>query len=143
MLDAETGEVKALVGGRSYGVSQLNHASRQAAAGIVVQAVRLCGGVQRRARSAQATQVLTPATTVIDEANHFLVRRRHPYEPANFGNKYRRRCDRCGMRWRIRMNVPAVKVAEMVGYDKVADVARAVGLNRGHPAHAVHRAGRL
>ena len=27
------------------------------------------------------------------------------------------------------MNVPAVKVAEMVGYDKVAATARAVGLN--------------
>ena len=26
VLDTETGEVKALVGGRSYGVSQLNHA---------------------------------------------------------------------------------------------------------------------
>src|SRR4029077_18294986 len=27
-------------------------------------------------------------------------------------------------------NIPAVKIAEMVGYDKVVDVARAVGLNR-------------
>ena len=29
VLDAETGEIKALVGGRNYGVSQLNHALAQ------------------------------------------------------------------------------------------------------------------
>ena len=39
------------------------------------------------------------------------------------------------------MNVPAVKVAEMVGYDKVAHMARRVGLNA--EADAVHRSWRL
>ena len=41
VLDTETGEVKALVGGRDYGVSQLNHALRQTPARIVLQALRL------------------------------------------------------------------------------------------------------
>ena len=49
VLDAETGEVKALVGGRSYGDSQLNHALAEAAAGIVVQTFRVYGGVQHGA----------------------------------------------------------------------------------------------
>ena len=49
VLDTETGKVKALVGGRSYANSQLNHAIAEAAAGIVVQAVRVYGGVQRGA----------------------------------------------------------------------------------------------
>ena len=44
-LDPHSGEVLALVGGRNYGISQLNHADRQAADWIDLQALRLrCGG---------------------------------------------------------------------------------------------------
>ena len=43
-LDPHTGEVLALVGGRNYGFSQLNHANSQASDGLHIQAVRLrCG----------------------------------------------------------------------------------------------------
>ena len=48
-LDAETGEVKALVGGRSYGDQPARSRAGEAAAGIVVQAVRLRGRVRRGA----------------------------------------------------------------------------------------------
>ena len=51
-----------------------------------------------------------------------------PYTPNNFGDKFE---GPMTLRYALAhsKNVPAVKVAEMVGYDKVADVARAVGLN--------------
>ena len=125
VLDTETGEVKALVGGRSYGMSQLDHAvsKRQpgssfkpfvytAAFGAALQP----GGV-----------VITPATTVVDEPTTFMFDDK-PYEPADFEDKYR---GAVTLRQALAhsMNIPAVKVAEMVGYDKVADTARAVGLN--------------
>ena len=55
-LDPHTGEIKALVGGRNYGASQLNHVIAERPAGIDLQAVRLCrrdeysGGGRHHAR---------------------------------------------------------------------------------------------
>jgi penicillin-binding protein 1B len=51
-----------------------------------------------------------------------------PYEPADFGGEY---AGTVTLRRALAhsLNIPAVKVAEMVGYDKVAATARAVGLN--------------
>ena len=53
---------------------------------------------------------------------------RASYTPSNFGDKFE---GLMTLRYALAhsKNIPAVKVAEMVGYDKVADVARAVGLN--------------
>ncbi len=45
-LNPHTGQVLALVGGRNYGVSQLNHAVCEAAYGIDLQALCVRGGVQ-------------------------------------------------------------------------------------------------
>ena len=72
-LDAETGEVKALVGGRSYGTSQLNHAlaKRQPGSSFkpFVYTAAFSDGAQGR------RPVLTPATTVVDEPTTFMFRR--------------------------------------------------------------------
>jgi penicillin-binding protein 1B len=74
-----------------------------------------------------ARTILTPATTVVDEPTTFWFDEK-PYEPADFESKY-------GGTVTLRealahsMNIPAVKVAEMVGYDKVAQTARKMGLN--------------
>ncbi len=71
--------------------------------------------------------MITPATTVVDEPTTFMFDDK-PYEPADFENKY---SGTVTLRQALAhsMNIPAVKVAEMVGYDKVAATARAVGLN--------------
>ena len=45
VLDPHTGEIKALVGGRDYGESQLNHVLARTAARFRVQAVCVCGGI--------------------------------------------------------------------------------------------------
>ncbi len=124
-LDTETGKVKALVGGRSYGTSQLNHATAKRQPGSsfkpFVYTAAFSGALQ------EGGPVITPATTVVDEPTTFMYNDK-PYEPADFENQYsgvvtlRRALAHS-------MNIPAVKVAEMVGYDKVAAIARAVGLN--------------
>ncbi len=51
-----------------------------------------------------------------------------PYEPNNHGGKFN---GTVTLRYALAhsLNIPAVKVAEMVGYDNVAKTARAVGLN--------------
>ncbi len=53
-LDPHTGEIKALVGGRNYGASQLNRVLAERPAGVDLQAVRLCGGDEHGGRRRHA-----------------------------------------------------------------------------------------
>src|SRR6202042_191301 len=71
---------------------------------------------------------LTPASTVVDEPTTFWFEQQPPYEPADFDKDWK---GTVTFRFALAhsLNVPAVKVAEMVGYDKVARMARRVGLN--------------
>ncbi|MDP9172062.1 MAG: PBP1A family penicillin-binding protein [Acidobacteriota bacterium] len=125
VLDAETGKVKALVGGRSYGTSQLNHAVAKRQPGSSFKPFVYTAAFSESLK--EGGQVLTPATTVVDEPTTFMYDDK-PYEPADFGNQY---AGTVTLRQALAhsMNIPAVKVAEMVGFDKVAATARAVGLN--------------
>jgi penicillin-binding protein 1B len=128
VLDTQTGELKALVGGRSYGVSQLDRclAKRQPASSFkpFVYVTAMATGVENN-----GGPVLTPATTVVDEETTFYNGDQPPWTPADFKNEYRNAPVTLREALAHSMNVPAVKVAEMVGYDKVAATARAVGLN--------------
>jgi penicillin-binding protein 1B len=125
VLDSETGKVKALVGGRSYGTSQLNHAVAKRQPGSSFKPFVYTAAFSDALR--EGGQVITPATTVVDEPTTFMYNDK-PYEPADFGNEY---AGVVTLRRALAhsLNIPAVKVAEMVGYDKVAATARAVGLN--------------
>ena len=125
VLDTETGKVKALVGGRSYGNSQLNHATSKRQPGSSFKPFVYTAAFSAALRD--GGQVITPATTVVDEPTTFMFDDK-PYEPADFGDQY---AGAVTLRRALAhsMNIPAVKVAEMVGYDKVAAIARAVGLN--------------
>ena len=124
-LDTETGEVKALVGGRSYGMSQLDHAVAKRQPGSSFKPFVYTAAFGSALED--GGRVITPATTVIDEPTTFMFDDK-PYEPADFEDKY---SGAVTLRQALAhsMNIPAVKVAEMVGYDKVAETARAVGLN--------------
>ena len=72
-IDPHTGEVKALVGGRNYGMSQLNHVLAKRQPGSIfkpfVYAAALDTGVEGGPR------VLTASTMVDGRAHHLLVRR--------------------------------------------------------------------
>jgi penicillin-binding protein 1B len=126
-LDAETGEVKALVGGRSYGLSQLDHtvAKRQPGSSFkpFVYASAMASPLE------EGGKLITPATTVVDEPTTFYFDDKI-YEPADFKGAHQY-MGTVTLRQALAnsLNIPAVKVAEMVGYDKVAETAHAVGLN--------------
>ncbi len=124
-LDAETGELKALVGGRSYGVSQLDHAIAKRQPGSSFKPFVYTAALSSALTDGGA--VITPATTVVDEPTTFWFDEK-PYEPANFKDEY---FGTVPLWYALAhsLNVPAVKVAQMIGYDKVAQTARAVGLN--------------
>jgi penicillin-binding protein 1B len=128
-LSTETGEPLAVVGGRSYGVSQLNHASSLRQPGSSFKPFVYTAGMMTALDPASHT-VLTPASTVVDEETTFWYEHdTRTYTPSNFGDKFE---GLMTLRYALAhsKNIPAVKVAEMVGYDKVVEVARAVGLNR-------------
>jgi penicillin-binding protein 1B len=71
--------------------------------------------------------VLTAASIVSDEPTTFYFRGK-PYDPADHDHQY---LGNVTLRYALAhsLNVPAVKIAEMIGYDQVARVARAAGLN--------------
>jgi len=128
-LSAETGEPLAVVGGRSYGVSQLNHASALRQPGSSFKPFVYTAAMMTALDPSSRT-VLTPASMVMDEETTFWYEHdTRSYTPSNFGDKFE---GLMPLRYALAhsKNIPAVKVAEMVGYDKVVDVARAVGLNR-------------
>lgn len=125
-IDPRTGDVKALVGGRDYGKSQLNRALAKRPPGSSFKPF-VYAAVLRSALDGGAHPI-TPLTTVVDEPTTFWYDEK-PYEPNNFGDKYN---GTVTLRTALSksLNVPAVKFAEMVGYEEVVRLARDAGLNR-------------
>jgi penicillin-binding protein 1B len=132
-IDPHTGEVKALVGGRNYGMSQLNHMLAKRQPGSIfkpfVYAAAMNTGVEGGSR------ILTPSTMITDAPTTFWFDGK-PYEPSNFEHKF---YGDVSVRTALAksLNVATVKVAEMVGYDKVVDMARRAGLANQQPTPAV------
>jgi penicillin-binding protein 1B len=114
-IDPHTGEVKALAGGRNYGVSQLDHILAKRQPGSIfkpfVYAAALDTGIQGGSR------VLTASTQVVDEPTTFWFDNKS-WSPDNFDHKF-------GGTVTLRealarsLNVATVKVAETVGYGAV------------------------
>lgn len=123
-VDPRTGDVLALVGGRWYNTSQYNRAvSARRQPGSVFKPFVYLAAFER-ARIERRTD-LTPATVVIDEPTTFADGDK-TWTPANYENEYdgpitlRRALARS-------RNVATIKVAEMAGYERVADIWRRVG----------------
>jgi penicillin-binding protein 1B len=133
-LDPHTGEVKALIGGKNYGMSQLNHAVAKRPSGSIfkplVYATALNTGLTGQG------DIMTASTMVKDEARTFLFLGK-PYEPGEFhkdqwlGDVTLRRA------LAKSLNVPAVEVAEAVGYGNVANLAHKAGLKDVRPTPAM------
>ncbi|MBL8295039.1 MAG: PBP1A family penicillin-binding protein [Bryobacterales bacterium] len=133
-VDPRTGEVKALVGGRDYGQSQLNRTLAKRQPGSVfkpfVYAAALSSAVDGDSNA------LTPLSTVVDEPTTFYFENQ-VYEPNNFKGEF---FGTVTMRQALAksLNIPTVKFAEQVGYNKVSALARRAGLQvRATPALAL------
>lgn len=128
VLDPHTGEVRALVGGRSYAASQLNHALalRQPGSSFkpFVYATALSSGVNG------SQPLITTATPLPDAASTTFDFNNQTYEPKNFeGNYYGTVTVREALA--LSLNVATVNLAQMVGYQKIKDLALAAGINNG------------
>jgi len=124
VLDPHTGSVLALVGGRDYGWSQLNHAVAKRPTGSIFKPFVYAAAMNTALDG--STAVLTPASTVTDEPGSFAYGDQI-YEPRNYKEEYH---GEVTLRYALAMslNNATVKVAEQVGYDKVADLAKSAGI---------------
>src|SRR5437867_7355910 len=135
-LDPRTGEIKALIGGRDYGQSQLNHAIAHRQPGSVFKPFVYAAAFDNAVDGVQP--IITPATPVDDEPTTFEFDGQE-YTPNNYGEKF---MGHVTVRDALTnsLNVATVKVAEMIGYGRVVQIARQMGLGnniRATPAVAL------
>jgi len=152
-MDARTGEIKAIVGGRDYGGSQLNRALAKRQPGSVfkpfVFAAALDTVLDRerqltiergygdslpgyaRVQYAPPPGLLTTSTLVLDEPTSFEFSEfQPPYEPSNHLDHY---YGLISLRYALMrsINVATVKVGQMAGYQRVLDLAHRAGMGSG------------
>ncbi|HEX4544150.1 MAG TPA: PBP1A family penicillin-binding protein [Candidatus Acidoferrum sp.] len=123
-LDPRTGEIKAVIGGRDYGQSQLNHALARRQPGSVFKPFVYAAALDNAVDGVQP--IITPATTIDDEPTTFEFDGKE-YTPNNYGERF---MGRVTVRDALTnsLNVATVKVAELIGYGRVVQVARQMGL---------------
>jgi penicillin-binding protein 1B len=137
-MNAKTGEIVAMVGGRDYSKSQLNRAS---------DAFRQPGSVFKPFVYATALntaydpvpRVITPATTYMDEPKTFTFDNQE-YSPGNFGDTYSHEPVTLRDALVHSLNVVTVDVAMEVTIGRVMNLAAKAGLPkppRAYPAMAL------
>src|SRR5690242_5729261 len=123
-LDPHTGEVRALSGGRNYSASQLNHALAKRPPGSSFKPFVYAAAMNTAVVG--GSQILTPASTVVDAPMTFQYDRR-AYTPDNFQHQFH---GTVTFRQALAksMNVAAVQVAQKVGFDSVVALAKRAGM---------------
>jgi penicillin-binding protein 1B len=135
VADPHTGEIRALIGGRNYGVSQLNHALAKRPSGSVFKPFVYAAAINT-GLSGDKTAVVTTSTILQDEPTTFMFAGQ-PYEPGNYHGAWH---GDVSVREALAgsLNVPTVALAEKIGYRSVSDLAHKAGLNSEiHPTPAM------
>jgi penicillin-binding protein 1B len=136
-MNPKTGDIYAMVGGRDYGQSQLNRAiDAHRQPGSVFKPIVYATALQT-AYDDQGSDVITPATMFKDAPETFEYGNGQTYSPENFGKVYSN--GDLPMREGLvhSLNVITVRIAEKVGYNKVARMAETLGLPRPQPYPAL------
>jgi penicillin-binding protein 1B len=152
-IDPHTGEVLALVGGRNYGMSQLDHAIAKRPTGSIfkpfVYAAAVNTAVTGQTLFANTSTdpdtgvvrdndgVFTPAS-LIDDSQVSIATGDQVYEPRNYHETFH---GEVTARYALAMslNNATVRLGQEVGFDKVAALAKASGISsvRATPAVAL------
>ncbi len=123
-LDPHTGNVLALVGGRNYGTSQLNHAVAKRPTGSIFKPFVYATAINTALAGGDSPT--TPVSMLDDSPTTFSYEDK-TYEPRNYKDEYH------GMvtaRYALAesLNNATVKLAESVGFGNVASLAREAGI---------------
>jgi penicillin-binding protein 1B len=139
-LNPHTGQVLALVGGRSYGTSQVNHAVAHRPTGSIFKPFVYAAAFQTAVEGTPLPgqdHLFSPVTMLPDQQTTYMVGDKE-YNPRNFeGNYHDEVTARYALQWSL--NNATIGLASMVGFDRVAALARDAGVKsaRGTPAMAI------
>jgi penicillin-binding protein 1B len=124
-LDPHTGQILALIGGRNYGASKLNHVLAKRQPGSIFKPFVYAAAMN--SAIAGGAHTLTPATTIVDAPTTFWYDGKS-YEPGNSGQEF---YGAVSLRQALAhsMNVATIKVAEIVSYGAVTSLAHKAGIN--------------
>ena len=143
-LNPHTGQVLALVGGRNYGMSQLDHAiSNRPTASLFKPFVFAAAfntslaGTPLNNSDGSPAGIFTPVTMVSNEQTTFTFNNQ-TYTPRNFESEYSTQVTAREALIRS-LNNPTISIAQMVGFNNVASLAREAGIvsARGTPSVAI------
>jgi penicillin-binding protein 1B len=139
-LNPHTGQVLALVGGRSYGQSQLNHAVSARPTGSIFKPFVYAAAFDTAVAGTQLPghdELFSPITMLSDEQTTYDVGNQE-YTPRNYEGQYH---DQVTARYALQrsLNNATIGLAALVGFDRVAALARSAGVKsvRGTPSMAI------
>jgi penicillin-binding protein 1B len=139
-LNPHTGQVLALVGGRSYGNSQLNHAVSARPTGSIFKPFVYASAFDTALSGTLLPgheDLFSPITILSDEQTTYDVGEQE-YTPRNYEGEYH---EEVTARYALMrsLNNATIGLASLVGFDKVAALARSAGIKsvRGTPSMAI------
>ncbi|MGD0682974.1 MAG: PBP1A family penicillin-binding protein [Terracidiphilus sp.] len=140
-LNPHTGQVLALVGGRSYGNSQLNHAVAKRPTGSIFKPFVYASAFATAAEGTilpGQTKLFSPLTILQDQQTTYGAGTEYEYTPKNFEDEYFGPVI-ARLALMRSLNNATISLASMVGFDRVAQLARDAGIKsaRGTPAMAI------
>ncbi len=139
-LNPHTGQILALVGGRNYTASQLNHALAKRPTGSIFKPFVYAAAYNTSLNglSLGGNGVFTAATMLNDDATTFMFDGK-PYAPGNFVKGEYPGMVTATDALNHSLNIATISLAQMVGFDNVAALARSAGIvnARGTPSVAI------
>jgi penicillin-binding protein 1B len=139
-INPHTGQILALVGGRNYGVSQLNHATSERPTGSIFKPFVYAAAYNTSlsGMSLGDDGIFTALTHLDDDPRTFMFDGK-PYDPGNFEKGEYPGMVTAAQALAHSLNIATIGLAEQVGYENVAALARSAGIvnARGTPSVAI------
>jgi penicillin-binding protein 1B len=139
-LNPHTGQVLALIGGRNYGTSQLDHAVAERPTGSIFKPFVYAAAYNTSLNNTSLGDqgVFTALTKLNDDSTTFMFDGK-PYTPGNFEQNEYPGMVTAADAIAHSLNIATIALAQMVGFDNVAALARSAGIvnARGTPSVAI------
>ena len=128
-LNPHTGQILAMVGGRNYGVSQLNHAMSMRPTGSIFKpfVYATAFNTSLTGTALDGNGVFTALTRINDDPQDFGQNGQH-YEPGNFSKGEFPGMVPAATALAHSLNIATISLARRVGYENVAALARRAGI---------------